>query len=92
MNTDLPPFSQTTLLPTIGPVGSERPAESKPRIAKAQLDVLFQTMGVLLERLWVFYQAMRNGRPIGNSDEMLAEMRGVFTKAKEANHGVEDRF
>jgi hypothetical protein len=32
----------------------------------------------------MFYEAMRSGKPIGNSDEMLAEVREALTKAKKA--------
>jgi len=32
----------------------------------------------------MFYEAMRSGKPIENSDEMLAEVRGALTKVKKA--------
>lgn len=46
------------------------------------METRFQPL--LLERLWMFYEAMRSGKPIGNSDEMLAEVREALTKAKKA--------
>jgi hypothetical protein len=38
----------------------------------------------------MFYEAMRSGKPIGNSDEMLAEVRGALDEG-EKGHGVESR-
>jgi hypothetical protein len=82
MNTDLPTFSQTTLLPSIGPVGGEPLIAAKSQVAKAEREIRFQSLGIILERLWMFYEAMRSGKPIGNSDEMLAEVRGALMKAR----------
>jgi hypothetical protein len=33
-----------------------------------------QNLGVVLERLWRFYEAMHSGKPLQNSDEVLPEM------------------
>jgi hypothetical protein len=84
MSAGLPTFSPTAHLPSFGPVGRERLAEAEPRIAKAELETRFQNLALLLERLWMFYEAMRSGKPIENSDEMLAEVRGALTKVKKA--------
>ncbi len=82
MNRDLPTFSQGTLLPSLGRVAGEPLAGAKPQVAKAEREVCFQNLGIVLERLWMFYEAMRSGKAIGNSDKMLAEMRGALTKAR----------
>lgn len=34
-----------------------------------------QTLSLVLENLWLFYEAMRSGRPLARGDERLAQMR-----------------
>lgn len=36
---------------------------------------------VVLERLWVFYEAMRSGRPVPHSTELLGEMSSALHQA-----------
>ncbi len=40
-----------------------------------------QSLGEVLERLWRFYEAMHNGKPIRNSDEVLPQMGTALKKA-----------
>jgi hypothetical protein len=35
---------------------------------------LFSDLGQVLERLWIFYDAMQRGTPVPNSDEVLSQM------------------
>jgi hypothetical protein len=35
---------------------------------------LFYELGHILERLWIIYKAMLDGRPVPNSDEVLAQI------------------
>ncbi len=35
---------------------------------------LFRDLGQVLERLWIFYDAMLRGTPVPNSDEALSEI------------------
>ena len=39
---------------------------------------------VVLERLWVLYEAMRSGRPVPHSTELLAEMSSALHQATKA--------
>ncbi len=41
---------------------------------REQQGQLFGDLGVVLERFWTFYEAMRYGKPVQNSDETLAQM------------------
>jgi len=92
MNTDLPTLSEATLLPSFGAAGSEPLAESQAQVAKARRVNRFESLGIVLERLWMFYEGMRSGKPVANSEEMLAEVRGALRKAKRADHGLDGRL
>jgi hypothetical protein len=37
-----------------------------------------QTLSLVLESLWLFYEAMRAGKPLACGDERLAQMRAAL--------------
>jgi hypothetical protein len=47
---------------------------STRRAGEAEPENRLQCLAIVLERLWLFYQAMRSGKPLTNADEMLAEV------------------
>ncbi len=49
-------------------------AEPKHKAGNLRLPERMQNLGVVLERLWRFYEAMQSGKPLRNSDEVLPEM------------------
>jgi hypothetical protein len=46
---------------------------------------LFYGLGQVLERLWMFYEAMLRGTPVPNSDEVLSQI-GVALRRVSARH------
>jgi hypothetical protein len=41
---------------------------------RAQQGELFGELGTVLERLWMFYEAMRFGKPVQDADATLAQL------------------
>ncbi|HXP08983.1 MAG TPA: hypothetical protein VN828_10830 [Acidobacteriaceae bacterium] len=46
---------------------------------------LFNDLGKVFERLWIFYEAMQRGTPVPNSDEVLSQM-GVVLRRVSTHH------
>jgi hypothetical protein len=44
----------------------------------ARPDSRIQTFSMVLESLWLFYEAMRSGKPLACGDERLAQMRAAL--------------
>jgi hypothetical protein len=42
--------------------------------SRGHVRVLFHELGQILERLWIFYEAMLHGKPVPNSDEVLSQI------------------
>jgi hypothetical protein len=55
----------------------EAPLASK-RVAGARPESRIQTLSLVLESLWLFYEAMRSGKPLACGDERLAQMRAAL--------------
>jgi hypothetical protein len=55
--------------------------EPTHRGGDVRLPERLQNLGEALERLWRFYEAMHNGKPLRNSDEVLPEMGTALKKA-----------
>jgi hypothetical protein len=53
----------------------EAPSASKRVAAVARPNSRIQTLSLVLESLWLFYEAMRSGKPLACGDERLAQMR-----------------
>jgi hypothetical protein len=52
-----------------------------------------QTLSLVLESLWLFYEAMRSGKPLASGDERLAQMTAALNnpprrsdRSREASH------
>jgi hypothetical protein len=56
---------------------------------RGQRSELFSDLGVVLERLWNFHQAMRSGLPVENAEESMAQMKTALTRGA---HGVQEGF
>jgi hypothetical protein len=88
MSTNLRQLSE---LDTLTP-NDFRPVAALPRptreMSAARLRHRFQDLGIVIERLFAFYEAMRTGKPLANCDEMLAQVGGVLTRSTgDRNHG-----
>jgi len=56
----------------------EAPSVSKRVADAAQPESRIQTLGLVLESFWLFYEAMRSGNPLACGDERLAHMRAAL--------------
>ena len=52
----------------------EASSASKDADDGARPESRIQTLGLVLESLWLFYEAMRSGKPLASGDERLAQM------------------
>jgi hypothetical protein len=59
----------------------EAPSASKRAGAGARPESRIQTLSLVLESLWLFYEAMRSGKPLACGDERLAQMRAALKSA-----------
>jgi hypothetical protein len=46
--------------------------------AGARPESRIQTLSLVLESLWLFYEAMRSGKPLACGDERLAQIRAAL--------------
>ena len=53
-------------------------SSASKRVADAAPESRIQTMSLVLESLWLFYEAMRSGKPLACGDERLAQMRAAL--------------
>jgi hypothetical protein len=58
--------------------GEPSPAASKRVGAGARPESRIQTLSLVLESLWLFYEAMRSGKPLPCGDERLAQIRAAL--------------
>jgi glycosyltransferase involved in cell wall biosynthesis len=62
--------------------GELSPAEAPSALHRAADAAWFtsrvQTLSLVLESLWFFYEAMRSGKPLACGDERLAQMRAAL--------------
>jgi hypothetical protein len=56
----------------------EAPSASKRLGAGARPGTRIQTLSLVLENLWLFYEAMRSGKPLACGDERLAQIRAAL--------------
>jgi len=54
---------------------------------RAQRSEFLAELGVVLERLWVFYEAMRLGQPLVNADESLAQLGTALKQGTQHIYG-----
>jgi hypothetical protein len=55
--------------------------EPKRHADDLRLQERMQNLGVVIERLWRFYEAMRSGKPLQNSDQVLPQMGTALKSA-----------
>jgi hypothetical protein len=56
----------------------EAPWSSKCVSDRARPESRIQILSLVLESLWLFYEAMRSGKPLACGDERLAQMRAAL--------------
>ncbi len=59
----------------------EAPLASKRVGTGARPESRIQTLSLVLESLWLFYEAMRSGKPLACGDERLAQIRAALKKS-----------
>jgi hypothetical protein len=47
---------------------------------REQRSEIFADLGVVLERLWKFHQAMRSGRPVENAEESMSGLKSALVR------------
>ena len=63
------------------------PASALKRLAtEARLKTRIHSLTLVLERLWLFYEAMRSGKPLAGGDELLAQMGSALKDATRTKH------
>jgi hypothetical protein len=60
--------------------GELSPPASKRAAAAARPESRIQALSLVLECLWLFYEAMRTGKPLACGDERLAQMRAALKR------------
>jgi hypothetical protein len=60
--------------------GEFSPSASKRVAEAARPESRIQTLSLVLESLWLFYEAMRTGKPLACGDERLAQMRAALKR------------
>jgi hypothetical protein len=81
MNADLPTLQPVGAHPGFT-VGGQKHEKQHRAIGNARRSARFQSLGLVLERLWTFHEAMRTGRPLERSDEILAEVGSALRRTK----------
>ena len=56
----------------------ETPSALKRVADAARRENLIQRLSLVLESLWLFYEAMRSGKPLACGDERLAQIRAAL--------------
>ena len=52
---------------------------------REQRSEVFTDLGVVLERLWKFHQAMRSGRPIESAEENMEQLRMALRRRSQGS-------
>ncbi len=61
-------------------VVEERPSWTEP-VDELRYSERMRNLGVVLERLWRFYQAMHDGKPLEKSDKVLPQIGTALRNA-----------
>jgi hypothetical protein len=56
----------------------EAPSASKRVAHEARPETRIRTLSLVLESLWLFYEAMHSGKPLVSGDERLAQLRAAL--------------
>jgi hypothetical protein len=79
MSTNLSQLSELNTVKSIDfcPVATlPVPTASAPRSHRR-----FQDLGIVIERLFTFYEAMRTGKPVADGEDMLAQVGGALSRS-----------
>jgi hypothetical protein len=58
----------------------------KRLVSEARLETRIQSLMLVLERLWLFYEAMRSGKPLAGGDQLLAQMGNALEDPTRTKH------
>jgi hypothetical protein len=62
------------------------PSSVKHLAREARPESRIQDLMIVLERLWIFYKAMREGKPLTDADQMLAQVGTILRDATKTRH------
>lgn len=69
-----------------GELSSREAPSASQRVAHgARTESRIQTLSLVLESLWLFYEAMRSGKPLACGDERLAQIRAALKSSPKEN-------
>ncbi len=75
----------------VGSFCESAPAPAWKRlVSEARLETRIHSLTLVLERLWVFYEAMRSGKPLTGGDELLAQMGSALKDATRTKQSSQD--
>jgi hypothetical protein len=67
------------------------PASALKRlVSETRLETRIHSLTLVLERLWLFYEAMRSGKPLARGDELLIQMGSALKDATRTKHSSQD--
>jgi hypothetical protein len=69
---------------------TERMNQSEVSSSPGHAKELFFDLGQVLERLWIFYEAMLRGTPVANSDEVLSQIGVALRRVSTRQRGRVD--
>jgi hypothetical protein len=67
---------------------TEETNESEVASGPAHAKELFYDLGQVLERLWIFYEAMLRGTPVLDSDDRLSQIEAALRRVSTRQSGV----
>lgn len=79
MSTDPGRLSQLDTFPSLAMPSSGLAPRRRP--VAGRLRGRLQDLAVVVERLFIFYEAMRTGKPVADGDELLAQVRAALTRS-----------
>jgi hypothetical protein len=62
------------------------PSSVKHLAREARPESRIQDLMIVLERLWIFYKAMREGKPLTDADQRLAQIGTILRDATKTRH------
>ncbi len=64
----------------------EPPSAPMHLAEEVRLQSRIQSLAIVFERLWLFYEAMRSGMPLTNADQVLAQVGSALRSATKRKH------
>lgn len=81
MSGQLARLSEVEILPSGRICEGEPPSAPTYLASEARPESRVQSLTIILERLWLFYEAMRQGKPLTDADQMLAQIGTILKDA-----------